>query len=110
VVEVDPETAGVTIERYVVCHDAGRIVSPVLAEGQVVGGVIQGLGGALLEEFVHDTSGQPLSTSLMDYLIPTGRGKPRRGAAAHRLAEPDPSTRDQGTGRGRHSGRTGGDR
>lgn len=76
VVEVDVETAGITIERYVVCHDAGRIVTPVLAEGQVVGGVIQGLGGALLEEVVHDSAGQPLTTSLMDYLIPTAMESP----------------------------------
>ncbi|MFI5267569.1 MAG: xanthine dehydrogenase family protein molybdopterin-binding subunit, partial [Chloroflexota bacterium] len=76
VVEIDPETAGVSIQRYVVCHDAGRIVTPILAEGQVVGGVIQGLGGALFEEFVHDAAGQPLTTSLMDYLIPTAMESP----------------------------------
>jgi carbon-monoxide dehydrogenase large subunit len=76
VVEVDPETAGVRIDKYVVCHDAGRIVTPVLADGQVIGGVIQGLGGALLEEYAHDASGQPLTTSLMDYLIPTAMDSP----------------------------------
>jgi len=70
VVEVDSETAAVTIERYIVCHDAGRIVTPVLADGQVVGGVAQGLGGAMLEEFVYDSDGQPLTVSLMDYLVP----------------------------------------
>ncbi|HLG69834.1 MAG TPA: xanthine dehydrogenase family protein molybdopterin-binding subunit [Chloroflexota bacterium] len=70
VVEIEPDTGDVAIQRYVVCHDAGHVVSPVLADGQVVGGVITGLGGALLEEHVYDPSGQPLSTSLMDYLIP----------------------------------------
>jgi aerobic carbon-monoxide dehydrogenase large subunit len=76
VVEVDRATATVTIERYVICHDAGRIISPVLAEGQVVGGVAQGVGGALLEELVHDSQSQPLSTSLMDYLVPTAMEVP----------------------------------
>lgn len=76
VVEVDADTGAVQIERYVVCHDAGRIVSPVLADGQVVGGVITGLGGALLEEHVYDEEAQPLTTSLMDYLIPAAMGMP----------------------------------
>jgi carbon-monoxide dehydrogenase large subunit len=75
-VEVDPETAAVSVERYVVCHDAGRILTPVLADGQVVGGVAQGLGGALLEEFAYDAAGQPLTASLMDYLIPGAMESP----------------------------------
>jgi carbon-monoxide dehydrogenase large subunit len=76
VVEVDPETGGVTLERYVICHDAGRIVSPVLADGQMVGGVATGVGGALLEELAFDESGQPLTTSLMDYLLPAAVESP----------------------------------
>src|SRR5207248_6388762 len=56
--------------------DAGRIVAPVLADGQVVGGVATGVGGALLEELVFDDMGQPLATSLVDYLLPGSMESP----------------------------------
>ena len=52
-------------------YDVGRAINPVLVEGQLVGGVAQGIGGALLEEFRFDSSGQPLTASFMDYLMPT---------------------------------------
>jgi carbon-monoxide dehydrogenase large subunit len=68
---VDPATCGIRIERYLVACDVGRIVNPMLVEGQVVGAAAQGIGGALLEEFVYDDSGQPLATSFADYLMPT---------------------------------------
>lgn len=71
VVEVDTETGAVRVERYVVVHDAGRIINPMIAEGQVVGGVAQGIGGALYEEMVYDPAGQPQSASYLDYLVPT---------------------------------------
>jgi carbon-monoxide dehydrogenase large subunit len=70
-VRIDPETQGVAIERYAVAYDIGRMVNPTLVEGQIVGGVAQGVGGALLEEFVYDAGGQPLASSLADYLMPT---------------------------------------
>ena len=73
---MDAETAAIAIRRYVICHDSGRVITPVLAEGQVVGGVIQGLGGALWEELAHDDAGQPLTTSLMDYLVPAAADSP----------------------------------
>ena len=69
-VEVDPTTGQVTILRYLVVHDCGRVVNPMLADGQVVGGVVQGIGGALYEHLVYDESGQPLSGSFMDYAMP----------------------------------------
>jgi carbon-monoxide dehydrogenase large subunit len=69
-VEVDPPTGYTTVSRYVVVNDAGTIVNPRNAEGQIVGGVAQGLGGALMEELVYGPDGQPQSTSFMDYLIP----------------------------------------
>ncbi|SFL39978.1 xanthine dehydrogenase family protein molybdopterin-binding subunit [Geodermatophilus ruber] len=69
-VEVDPHTGYTTVGRYVVVNDAGTIVNPRNAEGQIVGGVAQGLGGALMEELVYGEDGQPQSTSFMDYLIP----------------------------------------
>ena len=70
VVAIDPETAGVTIERYVVAFDVGRAINPMLIEGQIAGGVAQGIGGALHEEFVYDAGGQPLSATFVDYLLP----------------------------------------
>ncbi|MDP6831233.1 MAG: xanthine dehydrogenase family protein molybdopterin-binding subunit [Alphaproteobacteria bacterium] len=71
VVEVDPETFGVTVQRYVVADDCGRIINPLIADGQVHGGVAQGIGAALLEEVVYDDTGQILTASLMDYVVPT---------------------------------------
>jgi aerobic carbon-monoxide dehydrogenase large subunit len=76
VARVDRETGGVTIERYLVAYDVGRAVNPMLVEGQVAGGFAQGLGGALLEEFLYDARGEPLSVSFADYLMPTAREVP----------------------------------
>jgi carbon-monoxide dehydrogenase large subunit len=71
VVEVDPVTGGVRVLKYVVVEDCGRMVNPMLVEGQVHGGVAQGIGGALLEHLAYDEAGQLVSASLMDYLVPT---------------------------------------
>ena len=70
VVDVDPETGLVEIIRYVVVEDCGRMVNPMLVEGQTHGAVAQGIGNALYEEFAYDEGGQPLTTTFMDYLIP----------------------------------------
>lgn len=70
-VRVDPKTGRVEIVKYVVVHDAGRIVNPTIADAQIVGATAQGLGGALLEAMIYDENGQPLTTTYMDYLIPT---------------------------------------
>lgn len=78
-VEVDPETGGVVVRRYFVGYEVGRAVEPKLVEGQLVGGVAQGLGGALLEEFRYADSGQPLSASFMDYLLPSAGEVPSVG-------------------------------
>ncbi len=75
-VKVDPETCDVKIERYAVAYDVGRMVNPMLVEGQLVGAVSQGVGGALFEEFVYDDIGQPLATSFADYLMPTAMEMP----------------------------------
>ena len=75
-VAVDRETGAVKVEKLFVGYDIGRSINPVLVEGQLVGGAAQGLGGALLEEFVYDENGQPLATSFADYLIPTAREMP----------------------------------
>src|SRR5262245_51653130 len=75
-VEVDPETGAVRLLRYVVAHDCGKIVNPPIVEGQIRGGVAQGVGGALLEEMVYDAAGQLLTGTLMDYLVPTAMELP----------------------------------
>lgn len=71
VVRVDRDTGGVAVERYLCAYDIGRAINPMLVEGQLVGGVVQGLGGALCEEFRYDERGEPLSVTLADYLLPT---------------------------------------
>ena len=76
VVSVDADTGGVTVERYVVAYDVGRAINPMLCEGQIIGGVAQGVGGTLLELFSYDGDGQPLATSFMDYLMPTVAEQP----------------------------------
>ncbi len=71
VVRIDRDTGAATVERHLVAVDVGRAVNPMLIRGQIVGGFAQGLGGALLEEFIYDRRGQPLSVTLADYMIPT---------------------------------------
>ncbi len=68
--EVDPDTGGVKILRYAVSYEIGRAVHPAMVRGQLAGGAVQGIGGTLLEEFRYDESGQPLSTTLDEYLWP----------------------------------------
>jgi aerobic carbon-monoxide dehydrogenase large subunit len=71
IVEVDPETGGVRVDRYVVVEDCGVVVNPMIVEGQVRGGVAQGIASALYEQLVYDGEGQLTTASLMDYLAPT---------------------------------------
>jgi aerobic carbon-monoxide dehydrogenase large subunit len=71
VVEIDRETYEVRVTRYVVAEDCGRLINPMIVDGQVHGGVAQGIGAALYEEIIHDQTGQILTASLMDYLVPT---------------------------------------
>jgi len=75
-VEVDPQTAAIRILRYVTVHDAGTIINPMIAEGQIYGGALHGLGGALYEELQYDEDGQCLTGSFMDYLVPTASEAP----------------------------------
>ena len=70
VVEIDPETYDTTVRRYVVVEDCGRIINPMIADGQAHGGVAQGIGAALFEEIIHDDGGQILTTTLADYILP----------------------------------------
>jgi carbon-monoxide dehydrogenase large subunit len=75
-VEVDVETGRVTLLKYVVAHDCGKVINPVIVEGQIHGGVAQGVGGALGEEMVYDEQGQLLTGSLMEYAVPTAMDLP----------------------------------
>ncbi len=76
IIEVDPETGMLTLHRYVVVHDCGRVINPTIVEGQIHGGVAQGLGGAFWEKLAYDGGAQPLSTTFMDYLLPTAAEVP----------------------------------
>src|SRR6201991_4416558 len=75
-VEIDPETFEVRIDRFVVAEDCGRIINPLIVDGQVHGGVAQGIGAALYEEIVYADDGQFHTASLVDYLVPTAREIP----------------------------------
>ncbi len=70
IVETDPETAEITVLRYCVVHDCGTLINPRIVEGQIHGGVAQGVGGALYERMVYDSAGQLLNASYMDFLMP----------------------------------------
>jgi len=76
IVEVDPETAMVQVKRYVVVHDCGTMINPLLVEGQIHGGVAHGIGNAFFEQLVYDEQGQLLNASFMDYLLPTATDVP----------------------------------
>jgi len=76
IVEVDVETGKVVVEKFLVAEDAGRIINPMIADGQVHGGIAQGVGNALLEEIIYDDNGAPLTATLADYMPPTAREMP----------------------------------
>ena len=111
VTRVDRDTGGVTVERYLVAYDVGRAVNPMLVEGQIAGGFAQGLGGALLEEFLYDERGEPLSVNFADYLMPTAREVPALDVV---ITEDAPSPLNplglEGRGRGRRQRGRRGDR
>jgi len=88
VAEVDVDTGQVRVLRYVAVDDCGRIVNPALVEGQIAGGIAQGLGGALMERCAYDEAGQPLSTTLMDYAVPTAADLPP--IETHHIETPTP--------------------
>jgi carbon-monoxide dehydrogenase large subunit len=77
IVEVDQQTMQVHIDKYVVVHDCGRVINPLILDGQIHGGVAQGLGNAFFEELIYDENGQLLNGSFMDYLLPTASDVPR---------------------------------
>ena len=90
VVEVSRDTGAINILKYVAVHDAGKIINPMLAEGQVQGAIAQGLGQALLEGMVYSPEGQPLTASLMDYALPKSNNTPDFGLET--METPSPIT------------------
>ena len=119
IVETDPDTAEITILKYAVVHDCGHLINPMIVEGQIHGGVAQGVGGALYERMAYDESGQLLNASFMDFLMPYVTEVPKTIDIDH-LETPSPlnplgikgageAGRDPVGGRlrGRHRGRRG---
>jgi len=89
-VEIDPETGGLTIPRYTIVEDCGRMLNPCVVEAQVHGATTQGLGGALMEEIVYDADGQNRCATLLDYAIPTAALLP--SVEVEHIERLDPST------------------
>jgi len=100
VVEVDVETGHVKVVKFLVAEDAGRIINPMIADGQVHGGIAQGIGNALLEEIIYDENGGILTATLADYLPPTAREVPP--IELHHIETPSPNsiTKAKGLGEG----------
>ncbi|MBI3434551.1 MAG: xanthine dehydrogenase family protein molybdopterin-binding subunit [Proteobacteria bacterium] len=90
VVEIDLSTGQIKLKRFVVVEDCGTIVNPMIVDGQVRGGVVQGIGSALWEHFVYDKDGQPLTTNFADYLLPSAPGLP--DIEVHHIQTPSPVT------------------
>jgi len=103
-VEVDPDTAAVKILKYVTVHDAGTIINPMIVEGQIYGGALHGLGGALYEELAYDDDGQLLTGTFMDYLVPTACEAPEIEIA--HVVSPSPLTTLGSKGLGESSSMT----
>ena len=76
ILEIDPATMLIDIRKFVVVHDCGRVINPLILDGQVHGGVAQGIGNAFYEQLVYDDNGQLLNGSFMDYLLPTAMEVP----------------------------------
>ena len=75
-IEVDCDTGGITLLKYIAAQDAGRLINPMIVDGQIKGGIVHGIGNAMFEHIVHDGEGQPLATNLADYLLPTATELP----------------------------------
>jgi aerobic carbon-monoxide dehydrogenase large subunit len=105
-VEVDADTGEVKILRYAISYDIGKAVNPMIVDGQLIGALAQGIGGALFEELVYDEAGQLLTTTFMDYLVPTVMEMP--AVTAVRILEETPTPLNplgvKGAGEGGSSG------
>ena len=103
-VEIDPDTAAIKIVKYVTVHDAGTIINPMIVEGQIYGGALHGLGGALYEELAYDDDGQLLTGTFMDYLVPTASEAPE--IEIEHVVSPSPLTTLGSKGLGESSSMT----
>jgi carbon-monoxide dehydrogenase large subunit len=99
-VEVDPATGGVKILRYVALQDSGRLVNPLIVEGQVHGGVVHGIGNALYERMDFDDAAQPITTTFADYLLPTSTDVPTIEVLLHESPSPFNPLGAKGVGEG----------
>jgi aerobic carbon-monoxide dehydrogenase large subunit len=99
-VEVDVETGRVRIETYLVAEDAGRLINPMIVDGQIHGGVAQGLGNALMEEIVYDDTGNILTATLADYIMPTACEMPVIDILHRETLTPASVTKAKGLGEG----------
>ena len=109
-VAVDPGTGLVEILDYVVVEDGGKLVNPMIVDGQVQGGTAQGIGTCLLEAVPFDAQGQPLASTMLDYLLPGANRRSRHPGVAHGDALPAHRIRHEGDRRGRRGGPAGSDR
>lgn len=103
-VAVDPDTGQVEVDRYAVVLDCGTVVNPMIVEGQVHGGIAQGLGPALFEEVVHDENGQPRTAGLHEYLLPTATTMPSITVELMQTASPFTPGGMKGMGEGGTNG------
>ena len=99
-VEVDIDTGRTTVTRYLVAEDAGRIINPMIADGQVHGGVAQGIGNALYEEIIYDENGAPLTATLADYMTPTAHEMPTIELHHRETPSTESITKAKGLGEG----------
>ena len=83
ILDIDPETFKPKIERFVIVHDCGTVINPLLLEGQIQGGVSMGIGNAFYEKIVYDENGQLLTASFMDYLMPQATDMPKKMEMGH---------------------------
>jgi carbon-monoxide dehydrogenase large subunit len=100
VVEVDIETGGVKVERFLVVEDAGVLINPMIVDGQIAGGVAQGIANALFEEMIYDESGNLLTASFADYLPPTSAEIPEIEITHMETVSPESVTKAKGVGEG----------
>src|SRR6202012_1771989 len=100
IVQVDVDTGHVALEKFLVAEDAGKIINPMIADGQVHGGVAQGIGNALLEEIIYDEQGSPLPATLADFMPPTAHEIPE--IELHHIETPSTEsiTKAKGLGEG----------
>jgi aerobic carbon-monoxide dehydrogenase large subunit len=100
IVEVDIETGGVKVERFLVVEDAGVLINPMIVDGQIAGGVVQGIANALFEEMIYDESGNLLTASFADYLPPTSAEIPEIEITHMETVSPESVTKAKGVGEG----------